>query len=589
MARIVEEPSARVVTRGSRVAAFLMLALAAISAEARADRVVTLCVFDNQAKVLPADLNLADAIALGGRITFRCRGRATIRFRQSHILTKSTEIDGGNLITLDGSTWRMFTASDVRIVLRLVDIAVVNGGRPPRPPDPGYVGLFLPGGVVGGSLRLEMVRSSIERSKWAIDLRRGSARIEASRLSDNDGPVLVGENLEVVDHSEFSNNRGTPVFGRGGTIVIDRSDFFNNTVASGFVRCTLRISRSRFNGHNATGDGGALSIGCDGSIEASEFRGNRAADGGAIFIARTARRVDLRAVKFIDNRAVVTGGAISVQPSAVPLELTLRHVSFVDNKAQWGGAIALERSVGNSRTLNGVAVGFRGNEASVSGGALYAPNASVRLARGVFAYNRAGTVGGAIAALQQGPRSVEIANSLLVHNIADSGSAFWGNSASFINSTSADNGARAVSAREPLASSAPPAPGTPATFPIRFRNTIVSGEGSGACGPSVALSPYQNDGENLQHPGTSCGSSIPSATPWLGPYYVPFDWSPAIERGNDAVCAAAPIDRKDVYLSRRPLTTHCTIGAVEGNLWYLIERWRRQRDGNRTYRRAGYE
>lgn len=564
--------------------AALALALATISGEAWGEHVVTLCAFDNQAKASPGDLNLTDAIALGGRVTFRCNGRATIRFRQSHVITKSTEIDGGKLITLDGNSWRMFTASDARIVLRLVDIAIINGGREPSPQ------LFLPGGVVHGSLRLELVRSSIQRSYWAIDLTGGSARIEASRLSDNEGAVLTGVDLEVVDHSEFSNNRGNPLFGNGGTITIDRSDFFGNTAPSAVGQCTFRITRSRFSEHHVpTWVGGALIVGCDGSIEESDFGGNSAKDGGAIFISRAARRVELRAVKFTGNRAAARGGAISVEPSTVPLELILRHVTFVENKAQWGGAIALEGSTGNARTLNGVAVGFKGNEASVSGGAIYASNASVRLARGVFAYNKAATVGGAIAALQQGARSVEIANSLLVHNVADSGSAFWGNSASFINSTIADNGARAVYATERLVTPFPPVPGTPSTFPIRFRNTIVSGEGSGACGPSIALSPYQNDGENLQYPGTSCGNSIPSGAPWLGPYYVPLDWSPAIEGGNNAVCAAAPIDRKDVYLSRRPLTTHCTIGAVEGNIWYLIERWRRSEGGNFTYRSTARE
>ena len=571
------------------MALLVVLGMAAPTATARADQVVTLCAFDNQTKVLPGDLNLSDAIALGGRITFRCGGRATIRFRQPHTLSKSTEIDGGKLITLDGGGWRMFGAQDVRIVLRLVDIAIVNGGKAPRQPDPGFVGLFVPGGVVHGSLRLELVRSSIQRSYSAIYLTRGSARIEASRLSDNDAPVLVGENLEVVDHSEFSNNRSLPIFGRGGTITIDRSDFFGNSAPSGFVRCTLRITNARFTANTATGNGGALWVGCDGSIEDSDFQNNRSTDGGAIWVTRATRRLEVRAVRFTANHALVTGGGISVEPSVVPLEITLRHVTFTENSARWGGAIALERSIGNTRSLNGVAVGFKGNQGSVSGGAIYAPNASVRLARAVFAYNRATTTGGAIAAPQQGARSVQIANSLLVHNIADSGSAFWGNSVSFINSTIADNGARAIFATERALTPFPPPAGTPSTFPIRFRNTIVSGSGSGACGPSVTRSPYQDDGENLQNPGTSCGSSIPSGMPWLGPYYVPLDWSPAIEGGNDAVCAAAPIDRKDVYLSRRPLTSHCTIGAVEGSIWYLIERWRKQSDGNLTYRKAGFD
>ena len=559
-----------------RIAALCVL-LGAPTSLAHADSVVNLCAFDNQAKKAPSDMSLAEAIVRGGRITFSC-GRTTIRFRQSHMVTKSTEIDGARVITLDGGAFRMFTATDARITFRLVDLDIVNGGKPPVRATPPFISFFLPGGVVRGTMRLEIVRSSVTRSKWAVDMKGGSMHIEASRFADNDGPVLVGGNIEVLNHSVFSNNRGNPIFGREGANVIADSDFFGNLVASGFVRSTLRVTRSRFSANSATGNAAALNIAVDATIEESEFRNNAATNGGAININGAARNVSLRAVKFYDNTAKAHGGAIGVEPSVTPLDLTLRHATFVGNRAQWGGAISLERSIGNTRALRGVAVGFNGNQASVSGGALYAPNSSVRMARAVFVRNSAGAAGGAIAALQQGPRSVELGNSLFVHNVAVSGSAFWGNSATFINSTITDNGEAPVWAEARALTPFPPPAGTPPTFPIRFQNSIVSGDNGRACGPAVASTPYVDDGNNLQYPGGSCGASIASSWPALGPYYMPLTWSAAIDGGNNKACAIIPVERKDVYNTHRPLSSHCTIGAVEGSVSHLIARWRNRND-----------
>src|SRR6266851_5628044 len=83
-------------------------------------------------------------------------------------------------------------------------------------------------------------------------------------------------------------------------------------------------------------------------------------------------------------------------------------------------------------------------EDSDSGGAIFAPNARIQLSRGVFIGNRAGKVGGAIAALEENDHKVVLANSLLVRNSAPKGSAFWGNRASFVNSTIADNSGTAI-------------------------------------------------------------------------------------------------------------------------------------------------
>lgn len=561
----------------TRLLATLVVALLLRASTAQGASVVTLCAFDTQPPIAGKGMNLATALGIGGTITFQCGGPATIALRQAYTITRNTIIDGTGGITLDGGNRRMFFGFDDAVTLRLVDLAIVRGGAPTRPVTPPFIALWIPGGVVRGHMRLEIVRTTITRSESPIWMTGGSVRIEASRFSDNSGTVVSAGNLEVLDRTIFSNNRGTPVSGKAGQIVIDRSDFWANSAPSRFTRCVLRVSRSHFSGNTGSGDGGALNIDCDATIEESDFRNNHAQKGGAIHIGSVPRSVSMRAVTFTGNRAVASGGAIDVEPSRSPLDLELRHVAFSDNRARYGGALTLDRSLGNTRALRAVAVTFRLNQAEQRGGAIFAPNASLRISRGIFAENRA-PVGAAIAAVQQGPRSTELANSILVRNHGDTGSGFWGSSATFINTTIADNDADAIWPVAPLIVPGGTPAGTPATFPLRFRNTIIASEVGNGCGVGVSLAPFVDGGNNVQHPGTSCGASIPSAAPALGPYYVPLAWSPAINGGSDSVCTSAPISRKDFYNTMRPLATRCSIGAVEGSIAHLITRWRARSD-----------
>jgi len=85
-----------------------------------------------------------------------------------------------------------------------------------------------------------------------------------------------------------------------------------------------------------------------------------------------------------------------------------------------------------------------------------------------------------------------------------------------------------------------------------------------------------NDG--IDQPGTRrasrCGSAIATSYPALGPNYVPLFFSQALNAGNEKVCAAVPVARKDVYDVRRPLGKACAIGAAEGNVSHLVHRMR---------------
>jgi hypothetical protein len=96
------------------------------------------------------------------------------------------------------------------------------------------------------------------------------------------------------------------------------------------------------------GDGGAVAMSsggggatraCDLSVSHTVFRHNFANDGGGIFIAGSAVTVEYSA--FINNSALMGGGAIFVQGVPSPAAGTVLHVLgcvFLDNKAQDMGA-----------------------------------------------------------------------------------------------------------------------------------------------------------------------------------------------------------------------------------------------------------
>ncbi|MEO5818825.1 MAG: hypothetical protein ABIT20_26385 [Gemmatimonadaceae bacterium] len=550
-----------------RVFAALLLTL--MPALARADSVVTLCHTDTQIAPIGVSRNLAWAIAQGGTIRFNCPGGATIRITRTHRILRDTRIEGGGVITLDGGGVNrvgMFWSTDKRIYLALVGLRLTNGGS--TKPSPWRIA----GGIVEGEVTLFLSHSFITKSAFPIHLRAGSVRIERSELSDNTGVAVRAPTVDVVDRSVFASN-SIPIASNGGHITIEHSDILSNRAP---IHCSngelwIRYARVNGNGNSSGTTGGALYVECAASIAESEFAHNTATFGGAIYITGDARTVSLRAVNLHDNTATFFGGAIYAEFWGKDLALALRHVSFVDNQARQGGAIEFEGAMGSNRTITGGAVAFVRNRVERYGGAIHMTNSGMKLSRGIFVANSARQGGGAIAAFQQGHHTVELANSLVVKNLSDTGGAFRGNAAKFINSTIADNGAGAVWA---LPATVPP-PGTgpaPTSFPIRFINTIVANDFSSPCSMTIASTPYENLGNNLQFPGSSCGAGIATSYPALGPYYVPLFFSQAVNGGNLTVCEAAPVARKDVYDVRRPMRTSCAIGAVEGNVSHIINR-----------------
>ena len=104
-------------------------------------------------------------------------------------------------------------------------------------------------------------------------------------------------------------------------------------------------------------------------------------------------------------------------------------------------------------------------------------------------------------------------------------------------------------------------------------NTIMADNTSANCGGTIT-----DGGHNLQSPGTTCGTTITTADPKLDPTGLRNNGgptqtialeagSPAINAGNESVCAAAPVNNVDERGFVRPGlgATNCSIGAFEFN------------------------
>jgi hypothetical protein len=112
---------------------------------------------------------------------------------------------------------------------------------------------------------------------------------------------------------------------------------------------------------------------------------------------------------------------------------------------------------------------------------------------------------------------------------------------------------------------------------VTLKNTMVANNSTG----SNCYGTITNGGGNLSYPDTTCPGI--NADPILGPLQDngglthTMDLGPgsaAFDVGDDATCAAAPVNNLDQRGVVRPQGAHCDIGAVEHRLpfwkWFPI-------------------
>jgi predicted outer membrane repeat protein len=540
--------------RSGLIAALVLLSFAQA---VRADSVVTLCSTDTQSG---AGRNLRDAIAGGGRITFSCPSATVIRITQPHNLDSVTEIDGGNQITLDGGGATSIFVSKGGLHGRTLALRrlAIRGGKPDAVAiiPPGQSGAIT---IVFNSDTSHAIfdQLTITDTERPVYFAFGTLQVLGSRFTNNTGPVLdVGTNVATVTVSVsatvFQRNLGAAITGFGAALTIDnvevagRSD--GSDLGSSFNGGTLTVRNSRF--HDIWGGkqcGGALQTTASTTISNTTFTNNRSnCGGGAVYIWGAAADVHLNAITCENNQSNGRGGAIAVDDPVGPVDI--RFGEFRNNHALWGGGVSL---YGASTHFTATAAGlsFKSNSADLIGGALYVDRANLQLQRGIFVDNQSSK--GATVAFEANTPPWLLANVLIARNTGTA--AVAGADGSLVNSTITVNNALGVAL----------------SGRVRVTNTVLANNLPQNCQFSGAGA-LDNGGSNVQFPTTSCAASVAVADPMLDEFFVPAPESPLQNAGIDSICLAAPVFGRDVYGQHRPRATHCTIGAVEGDIDQLL-------------------
>ncbi|MCC7447560.1 MAG: right-handed parallel beta-helix repeat-containing protein [Anaerolineae bacterium] len=254
---------------------------------------------------------------------------------------------------------------------------------------------------------------------------------------------------------------------------------------------------------------------------------------------------------------------------------TIKGLRIINGSADAGGG-----GINNQGDLTIIDSIFSGNRHAVSNfGTLTVINTTFADNRGVGIYNQSkltitgSTFMGNTHGIDNANGQLVVANSTFVRNrftlpqgigagIANSGTV------KVYNSTFSDNEADSGGAI-----------GNHKNGTVTLYNTIVahSAKGSNCFGPIV------DGGHNLQYPGATCGSAIPTSDPkllTLSSRDQPLQTiglqpdSPAIGKGDTAVCTGDLVGNVDQQGRKRitPIDEACDIGAVEFNAATLI-RW----------------
>lgn len=553
-----------------RIAAFALAAASALAAsDARADAVVTLCQSAQQAG---AGINLAQAVATGGLVTFNC-GAATIQVTSTIAVERNTVIDGNRQITLVGGSQTLFETRRENGTFELKNLTISN----------------VRASIVrtSATTAVKIFGTQVLGSDAPLNVINGSLDIQTSVFQGNTGQVVSTLGNLTIDQSRFENNIGIAAFSGGPDTVtrVTQSTFANNSGGALLVGLgnatalsnTLEIKESTFEGNgrrpeDAIGGGlGAVLLRCNDmaptctvTIKSSKFTGNAAQAGAALSITG-ANAVLIRRTDFIGNTARGEGGAIFIwEKHRFGSSLVLQHTFLQDNRGTRGGAVYADVS-----SLKGHANIFAKNQASDEGGGL-STRAVSEITRGIFVDNRAANRGGALALRQCntgfqvenfggcGQIPSHMANTIIARNSAGVG-AFSGTNVELTNVTVADNQATGIVAE---------GEGFQGGFVgILLKNTIVSNNAGENCrGSPVGREHFRDTGNNLEFPVASCASTIPVANPHLDTLYLPVPGSPALSRGNTPACMAFPVSARDVYGKKRPYGEDCSIGAAEGEL-----------------------
>ena len=457
------------------------------------------------------------AIAVAGSVTFDCgTSPVTLTITSTKTIAADTSIDGAKLVSFDCRT-RGFNVN-AGIVLTLSNLTITNA----------------PASASGGAVFNNHGILNVTNSTFSFN---GHSSFGAGL----GGAIYNIGTLNGTDSTFFANGNDPQRGGSGGAI-------YGGGI--NLTRCTFLGNHSR--------NGGAI-FGGGGVITDSSFSGNYAAYGGAI----SGSGGEIRSTHFDGNSATVNSNSI-------------------------GGAIvnSAQLSVVSSTFSNNGVGGFSGSPPNHAGGAVY-NSGTLTVADSTFSNNGVG-LGGAIYN-DCDFATLAVTNSTFSGNGGAGGALFNCNMAAVSNSTFTGNGGGAfggaiysVGADLTLTNSTLSANGAPLgdgtqggnieAFTATLSNTIIANSTSGA--NCSAASSIIDGGHNLDSDGT-CGIG-PATDPMLAPVGLADNGgptqtlalqtgSPAINGGDETICAAPPVNNLDQRGLVRPGlgVANCSIGAFE--------------------------
>jgi hypothetical protein len=341
-----------------------------------------------------------------------------------------------------------------------------------------------------------------------------------------------------------------------------------NAQAANFVVSNLNDSgagslREVIDAANANGEADTITFSVSGTITLGTTLPTISTQ---MTIDGSGQNVTLSGVGSVQVMRVLSTGALTLQSITVANGwnfrgavqnlggLIVRNCNFVNNRAgsdSLGGAIS---NVSGSLTI--LDSTFSGNSA-ITGGAVYIASLLPVTISGSTFFNNSANIGGAIWVQFGAPT---ISNSTFSGNTATgAGGGIFNNAPTLtltnttISGNSAIVGAGISNERGQ----------------INVANTIVANNSGGDCSNSGTINATAT---NLVKDGSCAFPGALSGDPNLGPLadnggptqtHALLAGSPAIDAGNDTVCAANPVNNKDQRGEIRPSGSHCDLGAFE--------------------------
>jgi hypothetical protein len=347
------------------------------------------------------EATFAEAVALGGEITFNCGTEPlVIAFTTEKLITLDTTIDGGGLVTLDGSGVTRLLNSSATLTVR--NITFTNGFA------------STGGGAITSGYRADL---TIENVRFL----NNTVTFNPPNGGDGGGAVHVSGSILTIRNTEFTGNKVQS--GGGGAV----HSLYSNVTISDSIFNSNQSSKPGLGG--AFFGQGIYDEGLSGSIiiQRTTFIGNEGqGQGGAVFTYLDSQQIGSVVVieesSFIANRVTLDdkgdsfGGALRHGNGT----LTITKSLFSQNNSQsQGGAVWLGENT-NTKLVN---VTISGNSAvstdgksGFGGGITVASIGPTIINNSTIAYNRAGFLGGGVSA---GTADITLRNTIIAHNSAN--------------------------------------------------------------------------------------------------------------------------------------------------------------------------